>query len=346
MSLAADPNNGQVWVGTFGGLNVYQPATGRFHTYTHDDRDPASLPSNYVSGLYVDRQGTLWMDARSNILYRMDVDRNRFIQYKPKPVKAGDAEQIHAIEQDGLNDSLIWVGTDRRLFSFNKYRKTFDYNHPPFLDIEQIYAHANGYLYIRDKSGLITVYRPDTGERVHKITPQAKWIFGKIIRKSADELWINCNNGIAVLDTKDHLVSYPWRNDPAQKKKYEIDLVDRQGRMWSASTAGLKVYDPASTQFSNYIYETTGATSPYITQRLVEDTRQEAVFLNASAGNGVHRFDLRTRDWLHIPRPKDYPDDLFYGTDLAMLESGQLLILAEEGIFTLSADGRSMVPHP
>ncbi|TNE52588.1 MAG: hypothetical protein EP344_15665, partial [Bacteroidetes bacterium] len=277
---------------------------------------------------------------------RLDADNNTFLQYKPQPVNGAGPEQITAIEQDGVNDSLIWIGTNRRLLSFNKYRKTFNYALPVIPDIEQLCAYPTGNLYVRDKSGQINVYQPQTGKIVHTVVPQAQWQFGRMFRKSADEIWINCNNGIAVLQTRSHQVSYPWQNDPAQKKKYEIDLIDRQGRIWSAGTAGLKVYDPASTQFSNYIYDKTGASSPFITQRVVEDPRQQAVYLNVSAGNGVYRFDRKTREWLNIPTPRDYPDKLFYGTDLALLENGQLLILAEEGIFTLSADSRSMVPHP
>ena len=346
LSLAADPNNGQVWVGTFSGLNVYQPTTGHFRTYTHDDQDSTSLPSNYVSWLYVDRQSTSWVGSRSNILSRLDDNQESFIQYEPKPIKTEDPERIRAIEQDQSNDSIIWIGTNGRLFSFHKYNTTFDYDYPSFSSIQQIHSHSDGYLYIREESGQIILYEPQSRKILQRIDPMGEWRFGRMFQKSADELWINCNQGIALLNTKDQALSYPWRDDPAKEKEYEIDMIDRQGRIWSTSTAGLEVFDPATTQFSNYIYETTGASAPFITQRLLEGPEREAIFLNASSGNGVHRFDLKTKEWLHIQAPEGYAGRLFYGIDLALLETGKLLILDRHGIYTLSADGQSMIPHP
>ncbi len=345
-ALAADPNNGQVWVGTFNGLNVYRPETGHFHTYTHDDQDSTSLPSNYVSRIYVDRQSVTWIGSRSNTLCRLDDSQQKFIQYDPEPIEMEGPETIREIEQDRSNDALIWVGTNGRLLSFDKNRLTFDYDHPPFSGIDQIHAHPNGQLFILDETGQITVYHPQSKTIAYQIAPQGGWNFGRIFQKSADELWINCNQGIAVLNTDDRRLTYPWQNDPTQKLSYDIDLIDRQGRIWSAGVPGIKVYDPATTQFSNYIYENTGASPPFITQRLLEDPERGVVFLNAGSGNGVHRFDLKSKKWLHIPIPEYYGSRLFYGSDLGLLENGELLILDRYGLSTLSADGRSMVPHP
>lgn len=345
-ALAADPNNGQVWVGTFNGLNVYRPETGRFHTYTHNDEDATSLPSNYVTRIYVDRQSVTWVGSRSNFLCRLADDQQKFIRYDPEPMEMEAPETIREIEQDRLNDDLIWVGTNGRLFSFDKIRLTFDYTHPPFTGIDQIHAHTNGQLFILDGSGRITVYQPKSKKVLYQVDPQEGWSFGRIFQQSSDELWINSNKGIAVLNTDDRIVSYPWQNDPAQKIAYDIDLIDRQGRIWSAGVPGIKIFDPVTTQFSNYIYENTGASSPFITQRILEDPERGVIFLNAGSGNGVHRFDLKSREWLHIPIPEYYESKLFYGSDLALLETGQLLILDRYGLSTLSADGRSMIPHP
>ncbi len=346
ISLAADPNNGEVWIGTFSGLNLYQPSTGHFRTFIENDKDSTSLPSNYISWLYVDQQSTLWVGSRSNILCEYDKVYDKFIQYNPEPIELEDPERIAAIEQDKVNDDVIWLGTNGRLFSFNKDQKTFNYDYPTFLGIRQIYAHSSGHLYIRDQSGQISVFDPEIGEIIDQIYPQGDWRFGRMFEKSDDGLWVSCNSGVAQIDTKTNKVSYPWANNPDENKKYEIDMIDQRGRIWVAGTKGIAIYDPAATQFTNNIYETTGASPPFITQRVMEDPNQKAIFLNVSAGNGAQRFDLVTKKWQHIPSPQGYKNRLFGGSDLALLETGELLILERQSLYYLSPDGKSMIEHP
>ena len=346
ISMAADPNNGQVWIGTFSGLNLFQPETGRFRNYLHNDQDSTSLPSNYISWLYVDRQSTLWIGSRSNTLCRLDANQNSFFQYQPDSIASEEAEVIQSIAQDALNDSLIWLGTAQRLFSFNKYNNTFSDTPSRLSGIQEIEAHNNGYLYLRDATGQILVYAPQTRTLVTSITPKKGWNFGRLFQTSTKDILISCNNGLALLDTKDQSISYPWEYDPAQNKRYLVDLLDRNGRIWSTSTSGLEVYDPERSQFSNHTYDTTAASAPFITQRIIEDPKEEIIYLNVSAGDGLHYFDRKTKEWFHVSKPADYEGKWFYGVDMTQLDNGQLLLLDRYKIYTLSQDKKRMVEHP
>ncbi len=159
-------------------------------------------------------------------------------------------------------------------------------------------------------------------------------------------LWLSCNRGVAVLDVRTHDLSYPWINNKEKGKVYDIDLVDDLGRLWSESTKGVEVYDPLTTQFKNYFYETHGASYPYIAQRIIEDKSRNQLYMNVSSGDGLYCFDLETLEWTLIPKPANYDARFFYGADLAWLQNGDLLILESSEVFTLSADGQSMVVHP
>ena len=50
-----------LWIGTLGGLDRLDPATGSFIHYRHDARDEGSLSSNTVLTIFEDRQGNLWV---------------------------------------------------------------------------------------------------------------------------------------------------------------------------------------------------------------------------------------------------------------------------------------------
>ena len=70
VSIAED-REGYLWFGTEGGgLDRFDPRTGRFKAYLHNSADPHSLTSDIVIGLLIDHRGTLWVET--------DVDLNRF----------------------------------------------------------------------------------------------------------------------------------------------------------------------------------------------------------------------------------------------------------------------------
>lgn len=351
VGMAADPNNGKVWVCTYNGLSVYQPESNNFKSYFHDEADSFSLPANFVSWVYADRQSELWLSTRSpaDFLCRFDPERESFDRYRPEKLpnnEAGANERIRAFTQDLSNDSILWIGSDLRFLRFNKYKLEFEYDLPDFPNIVQIFPHTDGKLYLRNEDGVVKIYDPLKNEIVRELQPKEDWRLGRIFRKSDQSLWFNSNRGVAELDLANFQFSYPWIDDKEQGKNYDIDFVDRHNRIWSAGTDGIKIYDPLTTQFQNYFYEAQTPSRPYIAQRVIEDKPGKQLYLNVSSGDGLYRFDLKTRNWTLIPKPADYGANTFYGADLAWLQNGELLILESTEIFTLTPDGRNMTLHP
>ena len=73
---------GYLWFGTWGGgLNRFDPRTGRFKSWCHDMANPHSLSEDVVSSLLVDHQGTLWAGTE-NGLNQFDPDTGQFQVYK------------------------------------------------------------------------------------------------------------------------------------------------------------------------------------------------------------------------------------------------------------------------
>ena len=53
--------SGNLWIGTFNGLDKLDERTGKFTHYRNDPNDPNSLPSNWVWPIYEDSRGNLWI---------------------------------------------------------------------------------------------------------------------------------------------------------------------------------------------------------------------------------------------------------------------------------------------
>src|SRR4029453_2858293 len=96
VSMAED-RSGYVWFGTYGGgLNRFEPKTGRFKVYRHDASDVRSLADDVVTALFVGRNGALWAGSDSAIS-RFDPESDRFDVYR---MASEPVSQYHGIDED------------------------------------------------------------------------------------------------------------------------------------------------------------------------------------------------------------------------------------------------------
>jgi len=118
-----------IWIGTGnpftdnndGGLNRFDPKTGKFKRFMQNPNDPHSLINNKIRAIFEDSRGTFWIGTAGNDgLLTMDRTSGTFTRYpyNPKkpdqlsrpPVKKDDKfDHITFISEDGKGD--IWIGT-------------------------------------------------------------------------------------------------------------------------------------------------------------------------------------------------------------------------------------------
>jgi signal transduction histidine kinase/ligand-binding sensor domain-containing protein/DNA-binding response OmpR family regulator len=107
-----EDSDGQLWIGTDDGLNLYSRSEDRFTRFKHDPQDPASLSDNQVITLFEDRKGFLWVGTK-NGLNRMDRSTGKVKRFLP--VEDSDrhlnARSITIVCE--APDGSIWVGTQQ-----------------------------------------------------------------------------------------------------------------------------------------------------------------------------------------------------------------------------------------
>jgi len=106
---AVQDHDGFLWFGTQDGLARYDGVG--FRVFRHDPADPASLATNDISALLVDRDGRLWCGGESSGLNRLESDGKTFKHWMhtPNDLRTLGSNDLFAIAQD--RSGAIWIGT-------------------------------------------------------------------------------------------------------------------------------------------------------------------------------------------------------------------------------------------
>jgi signal transduction histidine kinase/ligand-binding sensor domain-containing protein len=111
-------NDGMIWVGmTDAGLDQFNPATGVFKHFPHDENDPGSV-SGEVTPILKDRKGRLWVGT-NNGLDLLDEKTGKFIHYRndPQNPKSLSSNFVWNLYED--HAGVLWVATGFPWFNQN-----------------------------------------------------------------------------------------------------------------------------------------------------------------------------------------------------------------------------------
>ncbi|MCP5053178.1 MAG: response regulator, partial [bacterium] len=115
---------GRIWIGTLGGLNLWDPETGRFSHYVHDSRAPFTISSNYVHVIHESPVGSrptvLWIGTEAG-LNKFSPESGTFKRYTK--IHGLPANQITGMLTDEKGN--LWIGTTRGLSRFNPKTEDF-----------------------------------------------------------------------------------------------------------------------------------------------------------------------------------------------------------------------------
>lgn len=107
-----EAGGGRLWVGTQAGLDLYDPASGRF------ERQVLATGGEFVMALHRDRAGRLWVGTLDQGLYRQNAEHDGF---DPVPFPGGgEPLDVFALAQDARG--RVWAGARDGLYRFDPRR--------------------------------------------------------------------------------------------------------------------------------------------------------------------------------------------------------------------------------
>ncbi|MCS0609564.1 ATP-binding protein [Massilia solisilvae] len=205
--------DGGLWVGTAVGLAWRDAASGGFTPVPLGDSD------NYVQGLRVGRDGTLWIATRNGLFARGPDGKVRGWRHSPEDARGLGENYVYSVLED--RKGAIWIGTDSGLDRLDRDTNTFThFRHDP-ADPDSL-RHNRVYYLHESARGELWV---GTAGGLHKMAlgPDGRARFSML----------------RIADVRDTV-------------PVGAILEDITGQLWVSSTLGLSRVDPVSRKFKLY----------------------------------------------------------------------------------------------
>ena len=299
-SLVSAPDGG-LWVGTqVGGLDYFNPKTGRFTHYRANHDKPGTLASDTISALVMGARGRLWIASLGARLQWIDPD-SRTIHDAPLGERAalGNVRTLMAM----ANGDLL-VGTSLGLWRVNRQGMQMqpwgDSQQSAPLDVFALTIGADGDVWVGTGNDGLYRFNADG-------TLQQHFVHGN--------------------------------SDPDSLPDDQIRALqfDHSGRLWIAgNTRGLALLAPGSGQFRNFMHSPADPRSVAANRLWSLAIARGGILVIGSWANGFSMHDPRTEMFTQIssisgdPRTLPNPDaSTVYGDQdgtlwVGMLEDGGL----------------------
>ncbi len=231
VSAIGEDRSGVLWVASsFGdGLSALDVKTRRFTRYSFhaEVSDPGGLTG--ANGLYVDRDGVLWLCTLDKGLLKLDPGARRFVRYSRNPAEPNTLpnDTVLSVFEDA--EGVMWVGTQSGVAPVIR-------RPPPFVNYTHSAANPNS------------------------LADNMIWsVFGD----SHGILWIGTESGLHRLDRRTQQITF-YQHDPRDRHSLAYDKIsgmreDHSGTLWVGTYGGgVDQFDPSTGRFVHHRHDTKG----------------------------------------------------------------------------------------
>ena len=285
-------SRGFMWFGTEDGLNKYDGYS--FTVYTHDPDDPGSLNDDWISVIYEDHAGVVWIGTRDGGLERYDRELDRFTHFDNDPSNPHSLSDNEVLSIYEDRAAVLWIGTRGGLDRLDRENETFThYQHDP-ADPNSLAANAVSSIY-EDREGL---------------------------------LWIGTDGGgLDVFDQENERFAH-YQHDPNNPNSLISNSVtsisqDLTGAIWIGTSGGLERFNQESETFTHYLHDLDDHNS-------LSDNRVTSIYQDRSGelwigtqGGGLNRLDRETDRFIRYQSNLGVPYSLSKNWVVSILEDNE-----------------------
>jgi PAS domain S-box-containing protein len=314
-----EAEDGTFWIATGGfslhggGLDHFDPRTGRAEHFTHDPQDPHSLGGNDLMSLWGDSTGMLWIGTWANGLNLMDLSApgtfTRY-QYDPYFTDSLSGDEVWSLFKD--RSGILWVGTSHSGINklpansgqFSLYRNNPSDPTSPGISATGAFAEdKEGNIWVATWGAGLDRFDPDSGQFTHyRHDPDnpdslSDDLFMDVYVDQYNMVWAGTlGKGLNRLNPANNRVKH-FLHDPGDPSSLADDNIssiipDNHGGLWIATFGGLSHYDAQANRFTNYTNdaENPSSLSHNMVVSLYIDSKNN--LWAGTWGGGVNQLDL------------------------------------------------------
>ena len=321
---------GQLWIGAYGGgLNLFNPETGKFKHYQYQPGSPYSLSNDGVKALYKGREGLLWIGT-TNGLNVLSSRSSQFQLYLSDPENRNgpSSNAVWSIHQ--YQPGLLWVG------AFNGVLHQLDLATGVFQDVaykgstinsveSPIYAlwgsrkgglwvgtFGDGLHYLPNRQGEALHFRYKA-DSTYSISSDA---ILSLYEDATGILWVGTHNGL----NRYYPANGRFRlfiNDPNDPESLSDNVIwdimeSRDGHLWLATNGGLNRFDRESGRFRHYLHDPSNPRSlSYNAVRSVYEDSRGRIWVGTR--DGLNRLLPEEETFVSYHTEDGLPSDIVYG---------------------------------
>ena len=317
-SLCLD-EQGNLWVGTLHGLNIYQEKEGRFDTFYSDLNESKSLSHTSVRDIYCDRQGGMWLGTYYGGVNYYHPFKDRFINlHASAQANNLNCNIIGCIRED--NDGELWIGTNSggvnrynpRTGTFKHYTRT---NGLHSNDVKCIYIdEINDCIYIGTHAGGISILNKHTDQletvdhpKLHNIYTLEPTLNG--------EFWVSGISHLVRFNPKTR--QYTPINKQADGTPFPHTLItdivrDSKQRLWLLTEKGVGIYAETDGQLQQCPVLPAEALIKNLFINCMHESHKGGIFWIGTR-NGFFRYEEKHDTLKHYTTAQGLPSNMIHG---------------------------------
>ncbi|WP_316823856.1 two-component regulator propeller domain-containing protein [Pedobacter miscanthi] len=339
--------DGNMWLGTFKGLSVFNLSNLSFDNYYHQISQPYTISQNSVRCVFQDKQKAIWLGTYYggiNYYHKDDIKFNLLSQNTGKT--SLNDEVIGVIKQDAKGN--FWIGTnDKGLNYWNRNSNTISYyanqennaNSLSSNNVKAIEFDAQGNVLVGMHNGGLNVLNPNNGvvKRYLHNDNNPNSIAGNlvysIIKDYKGRIWVGTRTGLDQFHPETQSFTH-IHLDKAGKRLTSDDITflfeDSQHRIWIGTTNGATLFYP-----DNMLFGTTvnGKESEDIVTCITED-KKHRIWMGTR--EGMNLYDETQQAFISFKSRKDFIKGTIYG--IQPDDDGNLWISTNSGLVKFNVD--------